>query len=104
MKRKLLYKNQEEFSQAFKKNNNDITNLMVEGITEAFNNKKKSAQLFTIGFEDEDEYTFEVTLPSTQWVIALEQCLKNYESWDMSDEIIDTYLLIKKVKEWLTIK
>ncbi len=104
MKRKLHYRNQEEFAQAFKKNSNDITDLMVEGISESYKNKKRSAQLFTISFEDEDEYSFEVSLPSNQWVLALEQCLKNYESWEMSDEIIDTYLLIKEVKEWLTTK
>jgi hypothetical protein len=42
--------------------------------------------------------SFEISLTSKEWLTALENCLKHYSEWEMSDEAIDTYLLIKKLK------
>ena len=43
--------------------------------------------------------SFEISLTSKEWIIALENCLKHYEEWEMSDEAIDTFLLIKELKD-----
>ena len=43
--------------------------------------------------------TFEISLTSKEWITALENCLKHYSEWEMGDEAIDTYLLIKELKE-----
>jgi hypothetical protein len=47
------------------------------------------------------ENSFEISLPIKEWTTALENCLKHYQEWEMADEAIDTYLLIKSIKEKL---
>jgi hypothetical protein len=42
--------------------------------------------------------SFEISLSKKEWIIALENCLKHYSEWEMGDEAIDTYLLIKELK------
>jgi len=75
-----------------------MTNNIQQGIKEAFDNKKKTAMLFEIQIEGL-ENSFEISLPIKEWIVALENCLKHYEEWEMSDEAIDTYLLIKELKK-----
>ena len=74
---------------------------MVEGIQEAFMFHKKSADLFEITFDDAD-LVFEISLPSTQWELALETCLNHYRDLEASDKAIDTYLLQKDIRKWLS--
>lgn len=74
---------------------------MVEGIQEAFMFHKKSADLFEITFDDAD-LVFEISLPSTQWELALETCLNHYRDLDQADKAIDTYLLQKNIRKWLS--
>jgi hypothetical protein len=44
------------------------------------------------------ETSFEISLSKREWITALENCLKHYSEWEMGDEAIDTYLLIKELK------
>jgi hypothetical protein len=60
---------------------------------------KKTANLFEITF-DESDSVFEISLSHKEWIIALENCLSHYEEWEMGDDAIDTFLLIKEIKTW----
>lgn len=99
--RKLHFENTDEFERVFKATDEEITDAMVEGIQEAFTYQKKSAELFEITFEDAD-LVYEITLPSTQWELALETCLNHYRDLEASDKAIDTYLLQKDIRKWLS--
>lgn len=96
--RKLQIESLQELEQIFREKSVDMTNNIKEGIEEAMKNKKKTALLFEIEVEGLDT-AFEISLTSKEWVTALENCLRHYEEWEMSDEAIDTYLLIKELKE-----
>ena len=99
--RKLHFENTDEFERVFKATDEEVTDAMVEGIQEAFTYQKKSAELFEITFEDAD-LVYEITLPSTQWELALETCLNHYRDLDQADKAIDTYLLQKNIRKWLS--
>ena len=99
--RKLHFENTDEFERVFKATDEEVTDAMVEGIQEAFTYQKKSAELFEITFENA-ELVYEITLPSTQWELALETCLNHYRDLEASDKAIDTYLLQKDIRKWLS--
>ena len=46
------------------------------------------------------ESIFQIDLPKKDWKQALENCLKHYEEWEMGDDALDTYLLIKELAKW----
>jgi hypothetical protein len=96
--RKLQIEDLQELEAIFRERSVDMTNNVQQGIKEAFDNKKKTAMLFEIQIEGL-ENSFEISLPIKEWIVALENCLKHYEEWEMSDEAIDTYLLIKELKK-----
>ena len=96
--RKLQIESLDELEGIFREKSVDMTNNIKEGIEEAMKNKKKTALLFEIELEGMGT-SFEISLTSKEWVTALENCLKHYGEWEMSDEAIDTYLLIKELKE-----
>jgi len=99
--KKLHFENTDEFERVFKATDEEVTDAMVEGIQEAFTYQKKSAELFEITFEDAD-LVYEITLPSTQWELALETCLNHYRDLELSDKAIDTFLLQKDIRKWLS--
>tara|TARA_R110002072_G_scaffold209893_1_gene367507 strand:+ start:802 stop:1104 length:303 start_codon:yes stop_codon:yes gene_type:complete len=99
--KKLHFENTDEFERVFKTKDEEVTDAMVEGIQEAFSFQKKSAQLFEITFKDAD-IVYDISLPSTQWEIALETCLEHYREMDLADKAIDTYLLQKGIRLWLS--
>ena len=99
--KKLHFENTDEFERVFKAKDEEVTDAMVEGINEAFSFQKKSAELFEITFKDID-IVYEITLPSTQWEIALETCLNHYRDLEQSDKAIDVYLLQKGIRQWLS--
>lgn len=96
--RKLQIESLEELEGIFREKSVDMTNNIREGIEEAMKNKKRTALLFEIEMDGMDT-TFEISLTSKEWITALENCLKHYSEWEMGDEAIDTYLLIKELKE-----
>tara|TARA_R110000803_G_scaffold170484_1_gene233477 strand:+ start:844 stop:1146 length:303 start_codon:yes stop_codon:yes gene_type:complete len=99
--KKMHFNSTAEFERVFKSTDQEITDAMVEGIQEAFTYQKKSAQLFEISFEDVD-IVYEITLPSKQWELALETCLNHYQDLGLADPAIDTYLLQKDIRKWLS--
>jgi len=98
---KLNFENTNEFERVFKAKDLSITNAIVDGIQEAISYQKKTANLFEISFENVD-MIYEIALPSSQWEIALENCLNFYRDAEESDRAIDTYLLQKEVRKWLS--
>jgi hypothetical protein len=95
--RKLQIQSLEQLENIFRERSVDMTNNIREGIQEAMSKKKKTAILFQIEMDGMDT-SFEISLTSKEWLTALENCLKHYSEWEMSDEAIDTYLLIKQLK------
>jgi hypothetical protein len=95
--RKLQIESLEELEGIFRDKSVDMTNNIREGIEDAISRKKKTALLFEIEMEGMDT-AFEISLTSKEWITALENCLRHYEEWEMGDEAIDTYLLIKQLK------
>ena len=96
--RKLQLESLDQLNDIFKEKSVDMTNNIRESIQEAFNAKKKTALLFEIEFEGMDT-NFEISITTKEWVTALENCLKHYGEWDMGDDAIDTYLLLKQLKQ-----
>ena len=96
--RKLQIESLDQLNDIFKEKSVDMTNNIRESIQEAFNAKKKTALLFEIEFEGMDT-NFEISITAKEWVTALENCLRHYGEWDMGDDAIDTYLLLKQLKQ-----
>lgn len=96
--RKLQIDSIDELEAIFREKTVDMTNNIRESIQEAHKGKKKTAILFEIEAEGMDT-SFEISITTKEWLTALENCLKHYEEWEMADDAIDTYLLIKELKE-----
>ena len=96
---KLHFNSTEEFESLFKKKTLSVTNSIVSGIEKAMMSGRKSALLFEISFE-QVEMAYEISLPQSQWQVALENCLSFYHENDMADEQIDTWKLLEAVKSW----
>ena len=97
------FEHPEQFEKLFSGNSKEVTDAMVSGIIEAFQYHKEVAPLFYISFGDQD-IAYEINLPKSQWVSALQKCLDLYHEWGNSDEAIDSYLIQKEIKKWLTEK
>lgn len=98
---KLHFQNTEEFEKVFKSRDMQITDAIVGGIQESLLFHKKTAQLFQVSFEGV-ELSYEISLHNSQWEVALESCLKHYTDAQESDKAIDTYLLQKEIRKWLS--
>lgn len=90
----------EEFNDMFENKTPEITDGMVSSISEALKFQKGTAKLYSITIGDE-EYSYEVTLPKSQWETALDACIAKYTEWEANDAAIDTYLLKKEVIKWV---
>jgi hypothetical protein len=97
--KKIHFDSPEEFRKYFSGKSPELTGIIVDAIRESMQFQKRTADLFEVTWEDSDS-VFEISLPKNQWVTALETCLKHYEEWEMGDDALDTYLLIKDVKAW----
>jgi|TARA_R100000479_G_C6331050_1_gene181484 hypothetical protein len=95
------FEHPEEFERVFRGNTPEVNDAIVESISEAFQFQKDQAEIFSISF-GEQEVAYEITLPKKQWATAIQKCLDNYHEWERHDEAIDTYLLLKNIKEWVT--
>ena len=94
---KLHFETTEEFEQLFKSKTLSVTNAIYIGIEEAVIKNRRSANLFQITFEQAD-MMYEISLPSSQWVSALEKCLEHYHKEELADEAIDCWKLLEAVK------
>jgi len=97
--KKLVFESTNEFSEYFKGKSPELTNTIVHAIRDAFMFHKKTANLFEISFDQSDSI-FEISLSHKEWVVALENCLSHYHEWEMHDDEIDTWQLIKEIKLW----
>lgn len=96
---KLHFTSTDEFETLFKNKSTKVTNAIVEGIQLAMQQRKRTAPLFEISFEDVDNI-YEISLPQSQWASALQHCLDHYHKEDMTDEAIDTWKLLEAAKVW----
>lgn len=96
--KKLQIESLGELETMFREKTIEMTDNIKDSIQEAVTTKKRVAQLFEIQMEGV-EGSFEISLPKKEWIIALENCLRHYEEWEHSDDAIDTFLLIKKLKD-----
>lgn len=94
---KLHFNTPEDFTDTFRKQNVNVTNAIVSSIEKAMADRKKSALLFEITFEEHDNL-YEISLPQSQWPQALQSCLDFYHNAQMSDEAIDTWKLLEAAK------
>lgn len=96
---KLHFTSTEEFEGLFKRKNLSVTRSIVQGIEEAMQGNKRTALLFEITFEEADNM-YEISLPQSQWVIALESCLEHLHAQNLADEEIDCWKLLEAAKSW----
>lgn len=96
---KLHFNSTDEFETLFKSKTLSVTNAIVSGIEKGMMSGRKTALLFEISFE-QVEMAYEISLPQSQWQVALENCLEYYHENDMTDEQIDTWKLLEAVKSW----
>ena len=89
-----------DFSNFFDGNNSEITDAIVEGIKEAIEAEKEEAELFELGFNEEDDF-FEVSLEKGEWPQALSACMNKYEEAERYDDVIEAYELLKKATDLL---
>lgn len=71
--------------------------VIVKAISEGFQKELKEVDLFAIDIEHLSQY-YVVKAKASEWVSALESCLRHLEKVGCVDEVIDTYQLIQKVK------
>lgn len=96
--RKLEIESLDELEAMFREKTIEMTDNIKNSIQEAVNAKKRVAQLFEIQIEGV-EGSFEISLSKKEWITALENCLRHYEEWEHSDDAIDTFLLLKTLKD-----
>lgn len=76
----------------------NISNTIVQTITEIYKTRKKSALILELTLMDANG-VFEISLPKSEWEKSLQNCVKFYSESEMYDEAIDTFSLIEKLKE-----
>lgn len=96
--KRLVVEGINEFSDMFREKSVDMTTSIRDSIQEALEQNKRTANLFEVEFEGV-ETIMEISLPKSQWKIALENCLKHFHEWSMADDEIDTFLLLKKLEQ-----
>ena len=96
---KLHFNSTDEFDTLFKSKTRGVTDSIYSGIEEAMQGNKRTAMLFQITFEDADTM-YEISLPQSQWVNALEKCLEHYHALDLTDQQIDCWKLLEAAKAW----
>jgi len=94
---KLHFNTTDEFEGLFKRKTLSVTRSIIQGIEKAVQNRKKTAPLFEITFEEVD-MMYEISLPRSQWQFALENCLEHLHTEDLADEQIDCWKLLEAIK------
>lgn len=95
--KKLVFETTEEFEKVFKTSSLEVTNAIAAAIEDAVIHRKSSAKCFDITFQNHDE-RFEISLPKSEWVGALNSCLDFYHKNECFDKAIDTWKLVEAVK------
>lgn len=96
---RLHFKTTKEFEGLFKNKTLAVTRSIIDGIEDAMAANKRTALLFEITFDDA-ESMYEISLPTSQWTISLESCLKHLHEENLTDEQIDCWKLLEIAKDW----
>jgi hypothetical protein len=94
---KLHFNTTDEFEVLFKRKSLSVTRSIIQGIEDAMQKSKRTAPLFEITFKQADNM-FEISLPKSQWVTALESCLEHLAAEELPDEQIDCWKLLEAIK------
>lgn len=97
--KKLHFESTEQFEVLFRSKTKDVTDAIVESIELAMASSKRTALIFEITFE-QAEMMYEISLPVSQWPIALQKCLDHYHELGLTNEQIDTWKLLEAAKVW----
>lgn len=95
--RNLHFENSQQFEDLFTKRSIIITDAIVRAIEKAIVDKKDSAKVFSLTFQDYED-AYEITLPKASWRESLESCLDFYHKNNLQDQQIDTWKLLELVK------
>ena len=96
---KLQFNTTDEFETLFKNKTLAVTRGIIQGIETAMQGNKRSARLFEIEFTGADNM-YEISLPQSQWVTALDSCLEHLAAKELTDEQIDCWKLLEAAKTW----
>lgn len=96
---KLHFNSTDEFEGLFKSKSLSVTRSIIQGIEGAMQNNERTANLFQITF-DQADMMYEISLPKSQWVTALESCLEHLHAQNLADEEIDCWKLLEAAKSW----
>lgn len=93
------YSTIEEFEEAYQDSAvlAEHSREMVKAISEGFEKGTKEVEVFAIDIEHLNEF-YVVKSKASEWEFALESCLRHLEKVGAVDDAIDTYELIKKIK------
>ena len=89
----LNFESLEDFNKLFEKDSRMITDEIVKSIEEALNFQKGTAKLFTISISNE-EHSFEVTLPKSQWEAAKVEATEAQGTFAVSLKALRTSVFI----------
>lgn len=89
-----------EFDTFFSGDNPEITDAIIEGIGKAIEEGLEEAELFELGFDEEDDF-YTVSLEKGEWPQALSACMSKYEDSERYDDVLDAYELLKKATDLL---
>ena len=84
------------FDPANQETKKEVTEAIYQGIKDAIIKKLDEAELFSISFTSGDDM-LDVTLKSSEWSTALENCQEKFHELEMFDEAIDVYTLRKDI-------
>ena len=96
--RELTFKTSGDFQNSFVGEAIKYSLEATDSIEEAFREDQKEAKLFQIAIEDVD-YTFQIVVPKKHWLTVLETAFERFQEADMVDRSIDTWTLIRDIKE-----
>jgi hypothetical protein len=100
MSRTITFLHIEDFNETFNEENDLVCEYIIQGIDEAITGKKKEAALFSVELEN-DDYSYQVTLPSSGWVSTLAKIRDALHSRGKFDDAIEAYVVGKKADEFV---
>lgn len=76
----------------------ESSKILVKEIHGSLKSKKKKLKVFTVELKEED-MEFSINISREDWGDALAVCLKHFEKQEMTDECIDTFMVIQEYHE-----
>lgn len=97
---RINFESEEAFQKALiKDKTKEVTDSIVQAISLAMTEGKRSADIFTVYIEDTG-VEYDISLPSKAWTNTLQECLDTYFEMGLADEQIDTWKLLEASKVW----